>query len=133
MLPSKRTPSTSLEAKLRGFSPQYPQFLRHTLNSPNAIARSCRSAPGLCVRTTSRCVDNPREHAHGGGTRHHRYVEQLRGAVTFSMSMRIDPENVLSLADSMAAPARAVPVVDYEIDRLKALDAAAWQDLFDRH
>ena len=49
------------------------------------------------------------------------------------MPSRIDPENVLSLADSMAAPARAVPVVDYEIDRLKALDAAAWQDLFDRH
>ena len=49
------------------------------------------------------------------------------------MPSRIDPENVLSLADSMAAPARAVPVVDYKIDRLKALDAAAWQDLFDRH
>jgi RNA polymerase sigma-70 factor (ECF subfamily) len=52
------------------------------------------------------------------------------------MSMRIDPENVLSLADSMAAPARAVPAVDtsvQEVDRLKALDAAAWQDLFDRY
>ena len=33
----------------------------------------------------------------------------------------------------MAAPARAVPAVDYEVDRLKALDAAAWQDLFERH
>jgi RNA polymerase sigma-70 factor (ECF subfamily) len=52
------------------------------------------------------------------------------------MSMRIDPENVLSLADSMAAPARAVPAVDIAleaVDRLKALDAAAWQDLFDQH
>jgi RNA polymerase sigma-70 factor (ECF subfamily) len=59
------------------------------------------------------------------------------------MSNRIDPENVLSLADSMAAPARAVPApvspagkVDASleaVDRLKALDAAAWQDLFDRH
>ena len=49
------------------------------------------------------------------------------------MSSGIDPENVLSLADSMAAPARAVPAVDYEVDRLKALDAAAWQDLFERH
>ena len=49
------------------------------------------------------------------------------------MSSRIDPENVLSLADSMAAPPRAVPAVDYEVDRLKALDAAAWQDLFERH
>src|SRR4051794_16596887 len=49
------------------------------------------------------------------------------------MSMPIEPENVLSLADSMAAPARAVPAVDYEVDRLKAFDAAAWQELFDRH
>jgi len=40
---------------------------------------------------------------------------------------------VLSLADSLAAPARAVRAVDSDIDRLKALDAAAWQDLFDRH
>ena len=53
------------------------------------------------------------------------------------MSTRIDPENVLSLADSMAAPARAVPAVDPTlengVDLLKALDAAAWQDLFERH
>src|SRR5262245_26510786 len=49
------------------------------------------------------------------------------------MSTGIDPENVLSLADSMAAPARAVETVDLQVERLKALDSAAWQDLFDRH
>ena len=52
------------------------------------------------------------------------------------MSSRIDPENVLALADSMAVPVRAtaaVDLIDYEVERLKALDAAAWQGLFDMH
>jgi RNA polymerase sigma-70 factor (ECF subfamily) len=47
--------------------------------------------------------------------------------------MPIDPENVLSLADSIAAPARAVPEAGLQVDRLKAFDAAAWQELFDHH
>ena len=49
------------------------------------------------------------------------------------MRMRINPKNVLSIADSMAAPVRGWTAVESEIDRLKSLEASAWQELFERH
>jgi RNA polymerase sigma-70 factor (ECF subfamily) len=46
--------------------------------------------------------------------------------------MTIEPEKVLSLADTEPAQQGVVPA-DADIDRLKALEPAAWQALFDTY